>query len=298
MNSTRWIVGAGIVGAVAVGLWQTDVSADCGASSCSAAKAAAAQSCPATACPAKAKACPTASSTGHAQVGKPAPNFTLPDAEGKRHSLSDHKGRIVVLEWTNQQCPYVVKHHTKERTTQDLNAKYAGKDVDWVAIDSTHSRKPEEVKTWSAKHRIDYPTLLDQSGKVGRAYGAKTTPHVFVINKDGILVYSGAIDDQKGHNYVAAALDDLLAGKPVARSETKPYGCGVKYSRQVAKAGNGGNGGNGGQAKECADKKDCCGSASCPPQGCGAQTAKAGGNGGNGGDAAKAKKSSGCGTCQ
>ncbi len=209
-----------------------------------------------------------------AQVGKPAPGFTLKDALGKEHSLSDFKGKIVVLEWTSQQCPFVVDHHTKQRTTQQAYAKYAGKDVIWLGIDSTHWRKPEENRLWAAKYGIAYPILHDPTGEVGRAYGAKTTPHLFVINKDGTLVYSGAIDDRKGQNHVTLALDALLAGKAPPLSETKPYGCSVKYGKHVAKGNGNGNGGDKAKAAKsgcspCAltgktaaketSKKGCCG---------------------------------------
>lgn len=203
-----------------------------------------------------------------AAIGKPAPDFALKDSFGKEHRLSEHKGQIVVLEWTNLQCPYVVNHHTKLKTTQQAYAKYAEKGVVWLAIDSTDHRKPDENRIWGAKNQIAYPILRDPTGEVGRAYGAKTTPHMFVINKDGTLVYAGAIDDRGSQNYVAAALDAILSGKPVAKTETKPYGCSVKYRKQVASAG--GNGGNGGETKS-----GCC------PVG----KKVASGNGGNGGEA-------------
>jgi len=240
--------------------------------------------------------------TTKAQVGQPAPDFKLKDTLGKSHSLRDFKGHIVVLEWTNRECPFVVNHHTKLKTTQQAYARYAPKGVIWLAVDSTHWRKPEQNRLWAAAHHIAYPILHDPTGEVGRAYGAKTTPHVFIIHKDGTLVYSGAIDNQKGHSFVTAALDALLAGKPLARSETKPYGCSVKYGK-LAKSGNGGNGGKAtaksgccpkaaasGNGGECPVKKACCGSADCPATGCGAAAKpRASGNGGNG-DKPSAKK--------
>jgi len=205
--------------------------------------------------------------TTKAQVGQPAPDFKLKDTLGKSHSLRDFKGHVI-----------------------------------WLAVDSTHWRKPEQNRLWAAAHHIAYPILHDPTGEVGRAYGAKTTPHVFIIHKDGTLVYSGAIDNQKGHSFVTAALDALLAGKPLARSETKPYGCSVKYGK-LAKSGNGGNGGKAtaksgccpkaaasGNGGECPVKKACCGSADCPATGCGAAAKpRASGNGGNG-DKPSAKK--------
>jgi len=253
-----------------------------------------------------------AASSAKAAVGQPAPDFKLKDALGKVHSLSEHKGRIVVLEWTNKECPYVVAHHEKQKTTQKAYAKYAPKGVIWLAVDTTSWCKPEANRVWSATHRIAYPILHDPTGEVGHMYGAKTTPHMFVINKDGTLVYAGAIDDRKGENYVTAALDALLAGKAPPKSETKPYGCSVKYAKRTAKA-TGGNGGNGDKAKavcagcpkagKCPVAKACCGSDACPPSGCGAEgkTAKAktvsakGGNGGNGGGCCPAKRKPCCG---
>lgn len=174
-----------------------------------------------------------------ASVGKKAPDFSLFDTEGKEHKLSSLAGKIVVIEWFNPECPYVVKQHAKTTTVKDMVDKYAGKDVVFFAINSNATgeqgsgkdRNAKAAKDWAIK----YPVLLDETGATGKAYGAKNTPAMYVVNKDGILAYSGAIDDDKSAetagktNYVTKAVDELLAGKKVTTSETRPYGCGVKY---------------------------------------------------------------------
>lgn len=174
-----------------------------------------------------------------ATIGQAAPAFKLTSIDGKQVSLSDYKGKIVVLEWFNPECPYIVKHHKINTTFNDLHKKYAGKDVVMLAINSGAEGKQgsgKEVNAKAAKDfKIEYPILLDPKGEVGKAYGAKTTPHCFVIGKDGVLAYAGAIDDDKSPetagktNYVAKAVDELLAGSSVSTASTKPYGCGVKY---------------------------------------------------------------------
>jgi peroxiredoxin len=178
-----------------------------------------------------------------AQVGKPAPEFTLPSANGKSIDLSQYKGKLVVLEWFNHGCPFVKKHYDSGNM-QALQKEYTGKGVIWLSICSSAQGKQgygtaeehnTEVKTSKAA-----PTavLMDADGKVGRLYGAKTTPDMFVIDKKGELAYAGAIDDHpdtdassiKGSkNYVKEALDELLKGKAVAMASTKSYGCAVKY---------------------------------------------------------------------
>jgi len=169
-----------------------------------------------------------------AEVGKPAPDFTLTDASGKEHKLSDYKGKHVVLEWTNPTCPYVVRHY--DAKTMTTTADKSGDEVVWLAVDSSNFVKAEDAKSWKDKHGISYPILLDPSGDVGRTYAAKTTPHMFVVDKEGTLRYSGAIDDDpRGEkkdgatNYISATLEALKAGKEVETSQTKPYGCSVKY---------------------------------------------------------------------
>jgi peroxiredoxin len=178
-----------------------------------------------------------------AQVGKPAPKFTLPASNGKSVDLSQYKGKLVVLEWFNHGCPFVKKQYDSGNM-QALQKEYTGKGVIWLSICSS---APDKQGYGTAdKHNADAkacnaaPTavLMDVDGKVGRLYGAKTTPHMFVIDKKGELVYAGAIDDHpdtdissiKGSkNFVKEALDELLSGKVVATSSTKSYGCSVKY---------------------------------------------------------------------
>lgn len=166
--------------------------------------------------------------------GQAVADFKLKDVYGKEFTLSEFKGRIVVLEWASQACPVSREAHQKA-VMQNTYKKYADKGVIWLAIDSTDKADPEKNRIHAAVMALNYPLLHDPDGKVGRALGAKTTPHMFVIDKQGKVAYSGAIDDQKKTNYVAAALDDLLAGRPVATPKTQPYGCGVKYAKASEK---------------------------------------------------------------
>ena len=177
------------------------------------------------------------------ETGKEAPAFTLTDSNGKTHSLADFKGKFVVLEWLNHQCPFVVKHYGSGNM-QALQTKYTGQDVVWLSIVSSAEGKqghltPEQANAITTEKKAA-PTavLLDTDGKVGRAYDAKTTPHMFVINPEGVLVYQGAIDSnsspnpetiKEATNYVTAALDAAKAGKPIEQATTKAYGCSVKY---------------------------------------------------------------------
>lgn len=172
-----------------------------------------------------------------ATIGKMAPDFSLKDQNGKTVMLSDHKGKVVVLEMFNQGCPYVVRHH-KAKTMTSTADKYQGQDVVWLAINPTPGKTAEDNKTTAESWDIDYPILSDDSTSVAQQYGAKTTPQMYIIDKEGKLVYNGAIDNDssadgakgdKATNYVAKALDEVLAGKPVSTPETKPYGCAVKY---------------------------------------------------------------------
>ena len=175
-------------------------------------------------------------------VGKPAPAFSLPDTNGKQVSLAEQQGKWVVLEWTNPECPFVRKQYGKGNM-QKLQETYTGKGVTWLSISSSAPGKEgnyppakwNEIQKERNAHAT--ATLLDPDGTVGRAYGAKTTPHMFVIDPTGTLVYQGAIDDHSSpfgnpadaKNYVAAALDEGMTGKPVTTATTKPYGCSVKY---------------------------------------------------------------------
>lgn len=177
------------------------------------------------------------------EIGKPAPEFTGTDSNGKEHKLSDFKGKIVVLEWTNPECPYVVKHYDS-KNMQKLQEEATAKDVVWLTINSSADGKQgnqtgEAANTYMTE-KGSKPTarILDANGEIGKAYDAKTTPHMFVIDKEGVLVYNGAIDDNDSfkpedaataNNYVTATLTALEAGKPVETSQTKPYGCSVKY---------------------------------------------------------------------
>jgi len=180
-------------------------------------------------------------SASTAKIGEAAPDFKLTDTEGKEISLAalTKSGKIVVIEWYNPECPYIVKHHKTHTTFNDLHAKYAAKGVEFIAINSGAKGKQgygKELNTeMKAKFKLPYPVLLDENGEVGRSYGAKNTPQVYIVTKDGKLAYNGAIDDDRSvdtlgkTNYVSKALDEILANTSVSTPETKPYGCGVKY---------------------------------------------------------------------
>jgi len=179
-----------------------------------------------------------------AAVGQPAPAFTAVDTAGKTVSLADYKGRHVVLEWVNPGCPYVRRHYdsaSMQATQKDATAR----GVVWLAVNSTAEDAgdylpPAALAQWMQTQRAAATaTLMDADGKVGRAYGARTTPHMYVIDPAGKLVYAGAIDDRpraslaetpKAGNHVRAALAESLAGKAVSTPSTQPYGCSVKYS--------------------------------------------------------------------
>jgi peroxiredoxin len=176
-------------------------------------------------------------------VGAPAPAFEAPGADGKTHALADYAGRVVVLEWFNRECPYVRKHY-ESRNMQGLQEKYTGEGVVWLSVISSAAGKQGHATAAEARATAKdlgaKPTaiLLDEGGTVGRLYGAKTTPHMFVIGTDGTLLYQGAIDDDpsfkqdgiaSAKNYVSQALDETLAGKPVSEPTSTPYGCSVKY---------------------------------------------------------------------
>lgn len=173
-----------------------------------------------------------------AEIGKPAPQFALKDVDGTDVQLSDFKGKIVVLEWINHECPVVNRCHGAN-TMAHTFAKFKNEPVVWLAIDSSHfcQEKVDTIKEWIQQKKVDYPYLLDASGKVGQMFGAKTTPHMFVIDKNGVLAYSGAIDNNPNGkednvtNYVEEAVSSLLNGSAVATSTTKSYGCSVKYKK-------------------------------------------------------------------
>jgi peroxiredoxin len=173
------------------------------------------------------------------KLGKAVPDFSLTDIHGKMHKLSDYKGKVVVLEWTNPNCPFVERVY-RDGIMTGVQKKYAEKVV-WLTINSTNKshqdyRKPEELAKTYADWKAAYSAyLMDTDGTVGKMFDARTTPHMYIINKEGVLVYAGAIDsDPRGNksektNYVAAALDELLAGKQITTALTTPYGCTVKY---------------------------------------------------------------------
>jgi peroxiredoxin len=181
-----------------------------------------------------------------ARLNEQAPDFTLTDTNGQTHKLSDEvsKGKFVVLEWLNYDCPFVKKHYGTHNM-QNLQKKYTGEGVTWYSIISSGPGEqgnypPDQVNKLS-KQRDAHQTavLLDYDGKVGKTYGAKTTPHMFVVGKDGKIAYLGGIDDKKStdpedvktaRNYVASALDEMMAGKPVSKGSAPSYGCSVHYS--------------------------------------------------------------------
>jgi peroxiredoxin len=184
-------------------------------------------------------------SVAAATVGKAAPDFTLKDTNGKSHSVSEHKGKFIVLEWVNFDCPFVKKHYGSGNM-QKLQDKYTKKGVVWLSVNSSapgrqgnyEPAKLNELIKQQGGHASAY--LIDSDGKVGHAYGATATPHMFVVDSKGNLVYAGAIDDKpsadegdigNAKNYVAAALDAVMAGKPVATPQTQAYGCSVKYQK-------------------------------------------------------------------
>jgi thioredoxin-related protein len=177
------------------------------------------------------------------KVGDPAPGFTAVDSNGKQQRLSDFKGKYVVLEWHNQGCPYTRKHY-ESGNMQRLQKEWTVKGVVWLTVISsapgtqgfvTPSQENDYLKTMNAT-----PTavLMDPGGSLGHLYAAKTTPHMFIVDPNGSLIYNGAIDDHptadqsdiaSSKNYVSAALEQAMGGKPVAEAATRPYGCSVKY---------------------------------------------------------------------
>jgi len=178
-----------------------------------------------------------------AQAGKPAPDFTFTDIEGTAAKLSDFRGKYVVIEWFNHGCPFTEKHYKSDKM-QDLQRKYTGDGVVWIAVNSTNdghanymdaamTRKEAEAYGTSATYIV-----LDPSGKIGKLYGAKTTPDIFIVDPQGKIIYTGAADSinstdtgdiAKAENYIDLTLTQAMGGKAVATPETKPYGCGVKY---------------------------------------------------------------------
>ena len=178
-----------------------------------------------------------------ATVGQPAPAFTVQDSSGKPVSLADFKGKHVVLEWVNPGCPYVVKHYGSNNM-QGTQKDAAAKGVVWLAVNSTSAehgdyKAPAAMAQWMQQHKAaPSATLMDIDGKVGRAYGARTTPHLYIVDPKGTLVYAGGIDNKPSSNpadiagatnHVKVALAEALAGKAISQATTRPYGCSVKY---------------------------------------------------------------------
>lgn len=174
------------------------------------------------------------------ESGKLAPDFTFTDLAGKTQKLSDFRGKVVVLEWLNPACPYVVRHY-RSGNMQSTQTAAAADGAVWLQVNSTAMGDLDPAKSadWQKKQGVVATAYIrDQSGTLGRLFGAQTTPHCFVVGRDGTLVYQGAIDDQPqasqantpaAHNYVKAALAAVKAGRPVEVATTPPYGCGVKY---------------------------------------------------------------------
>lgn len=180
-----------------------------------------------------------AGSAAAVAVGEAAPAFTLTDLAGGEHSLADYRGKVVVLEWVNPNCPFSDRH-AREKTMTTLAA--AHREVVWLGINSTNPDhrdylEPAAHQRWADRYGIRYPILYDPTGEIGHAYGALTTPHMFIVDEQGRIAYDGAIDDdppgrqpRAGRtNYVGGGLDDHAAGQPVDPASTKPYGCSVKY---------------------------------------------------------------------
>jgi peroxiredoxin len=177
------------------------------------------------------------------EPGEVAPDFTLTDSKGTSHKLSDFRGKLVVLEWLNHECPFVKKHYSGGNM-QKLQQEYTAKGVVWLSIISSapgkqgHRTGPQAEADTKDKNAAPTAVLLDPSGEVGKKYDAKTTPEMFVLDKEGKILYAGAIDSikstdsadiAKAENHVRQALDAALAGQPVPTPKTKPYGCSVKY---------------------------------------------------------------------
>ena len=172
-------------------------------------------------------------------VGETAPAFSLKDLNGKTHSLADYKGKVVVLEWVNPNCPFSDRH-AREKTMSNLVKKHG--EVVWLGINSTAANhpnflKPADHQAWATKNGVNYAVLYDETGKVGKAYDAKTTPHLYIVDKEGKIAYNGAIDDDppgrnavaERKNYVDGGLIAELKGQDAAPASTKPYGCSIKY---------------------------------------------------------------------
>ncbi len=171
-----------------------------------------------------------------AEIGKAAPDFAVKDVNGKTHKLADYKGKIVVLESYNLDCPYVQNHYNSG-AMQELQGNLSAKGVEWVTVNSSYDNS-ERARKEAQEKKLKSTVVYDPKGAIGKAYGFKTTPHVVVIDKDGKVAYNGAIDDKAvtegdpraAKNYVKDVVAKLQAGETVTVAKTKPYGCGVKYA--------------------------------------------------------------------
>jgi len=185
----------------------------------------------------------SASTAWAAKVGQAAPDFSAPDLQGKAVKLSDYRGKYVVLEWTNPECPYVQRHYNSGNMPE-LQKELGSKDVVWLTVNSTNQsssefKTPQQMGKWMGeKGAAPKATLIDKDSKVGKLYDARTTPHMYLIDPQGRLIYAGAIDDKRwasaeatkqAKNHVRTALGEAMAGKPVSTAATSPYGCTVKY---------------------------------------------------------------------
>lgn len=192
---------------------------------------------------AKSPAPATKAPAATAEIGKPAPAFSAMDVDGKERSLSEFAGKVVVLEWTNKDCPFVKKHYGSGNM-QALQKEITGKGAVWLTVLSSAPGKQGHLEGPAAKAQMteaggaQTAYLLDPTGVIGKSYGAKTTPHMYVVDAKGTLVYAGGIDDKPSanpddvktaKNHVRAAIDELLAGKTVTTASSQPYGCAVKY---------------------------------------------------------------------
>ena len=185
--------------------------------------------------------------TASPTIGQPAPSFRATDVTGNQVSLADFKGKYVVLEWNNPGCPFVQKHYDSGNM-QSLQKRFGAENVAWLSINSTNEGSsdympPNKLAAWFKQHNAaPAAVLMDTKGEVGRAFGAKVTPHMYVIDPSGTLVYAGAIDDKRSTNvadvktatnYVVAALTDAKSGKPVSKTSSQAYGCTIKYASSL-----------------------------------------------------------------
>ena len=185
--------------------------------------------------------------TASPTIGQPAPSFRATDVTGNQVSLADFKGKYVVLEWNNPGCPFVQKHYDSGNM-QSLQKRFGAENVAWLSINSTNEGSsdympPNKLAAWFKQHNAaPAAVLMDTKGEVGRAFGAKVTPHMYVIDPSGTLVYAGAIDDKRSTNvadvktatnYVVAALTDAKSGKPVSKTSSQAYGCTIKYGSSL-----------------------------------------------------------------